>query len=347
MKPVGDLVQIGLPQSAVRLPDWLKVRMPAGENYFDLKRLMRGLGLHTVCESARCPNIGECWHHRTATFMILGELCTRRCGFCAVPKGKPAGEVDQAEPVRVAEAAAGMGLKYVVVTSVDRDDLADGGSTIFARTIAALRERIPSCQVEVLIPDFRGSDEALEIVLRARPDILNHNIETVPRLYPVARRGSRYERSLRLLRHSREIAPAIPTKSGLMVGLGETFDETCATLKDLALAGVGHRHHRPIPAPLRRAVAGDALLLTGRICLPQTIRRGRRNSPRRIRPARPQLLPRTRTNAEIESLNHQIIESLKIWLSGRGIIWPSSHLAIQDRLNSASRFYFFNDLMTR
>ena len=236
---MSDLVQIGMPQTAARRPDWLKVRLPAGENYFELKGLMRGLGLHTVCESARCPNIGECWHHRTATFMILGELCTRRCGFCAVPKGKPAGEVDGEEPVRVAEAAASMGLKYVVVTSVDRDDLKDGGSMIFAQTIQALRERIPSCQVEVLIPDFRGDDEALGTVLRARPDILNHNTETVPRLYPVARRGSRYDRTLRLLRRSREIAPEIPTKSGLMVGLGETFDETCGVLNDMAAAGVG------------------------------------------------------------------------------------------------------------
>jgi lipoic acid synthetase len=235
---MGELVQIGLPPAAMRRPEWLKVRLPAGENYFDLKRLMRGLSLHTVCESARCPNVGECWQHRTATFMILGELCTRRCGFCAVPKGKPAGEVDGAEPGRVAEAAAGMGLRYVVVTSVDRDDLEDGGATIFARTIEALRQRVPGCQVEVLIPDFRGSDAALEIVLRARPDVLNHNIETVPRLYPVARRGSRYERSLRLLRRSREIAPAIPAKSGLMVGLGETFAEVCATLADLAAVGV-------------------------------------------------------------------------------------------------------------
>jgi lipoic acid synthetase len=239
MNLVGDLVQIGLPQLTARRPDWLKVRLPAGENYFELKRLMRGLGLHTVCESARCPNIAECWQHRTATFMILGELCTRRCGFCAVPKGKPAGEVDQAEPGRVAEAAVSMGLKYIVVTSVDRDDLQDGGSTIFAETISALRERIPSCQVEVLIPDFRGSEKALETVLRARPDVLNHNIETVPRLYPVARRGSRYQRSLRLLHLSREIAPTIPTKSGLMVGLGETFAETCETLRDLAGVGVG------------------------------------------------------------------------------------------------------------
>ena len=235
---MGDLIQIGPSPAGARRPQWLKVRLPAGENYFDLKRLMRGLALHTVCESARCPNIGECWHHRTATFMFLGELCTRRCGFCAVPKGKPGGEVDWAEPERVAEAAVGMGLKYVVVTSVDRDDLEDGGAAIFAGTIQALRRRIPACQVEVLIPDFRGSDAALETVLRAQPDILNHNTETVPRLYPVARRGSSYARSLRLLRRSREIVPAIPTKSGLMVGLGETWDEIGAVLADLAAAGV-------------------------------------------------------------------------------------------------------------
>ncbi len=234
-----DLIQIGPPSPRVRRPEWLKVRLPGGDNYHDLKGILRGLKLHTVCESARCPNVGECWAHRTATFMILGELCTRRCGFCAVPKGKPAGEVDTAEPERVADAAERMGLKYVVVTSVDRDDLADGGAEIFARTIEALRVRIPGCQVEVLIPDFRGSDEALAVVLAARPDVLNHNIETVPRMYPAARRGSYYERSLKLLAKSREIAPAIPTKSGLMVGLGETFEETCAVLGDLASVGVG------------------------------------------------------------------------------------------------------------
>ena len=235
---MGDLVQLQVSPPSVRRPDWLKVRVPSGDNYFELKGLMRGLGLHTVCESARCPNIAECWHHRTATFMILGNLCTRRCGFFAVPKGKPAGEVDGDEPVRVAEAAASMGLKYIVVTSVDRDDLADGGSEIFARTIRALHERIPDCRIEVLIPDFRGSDSALETVLQAKPDILNHNIETVPRLYAVARRGSIYERSLRLLRHSRELESAIPTKSGLMVGLGETMEEVVALLADLAAAGV-------------------------------------------------------------------------------------------------------------
>lgn len=233
----NELVQIGVASHPVRRPAWLKVRLPGGDNYHDLKRLMRGLALHTVCESARCPNIGECWLHRTATFMVLGNLCTRRCGFCAVPKGRPAGVVDWAEPERVAAAAQAMGLEYAVVTSVDRDDLADGGATVFALTIEALRRRSPGCKVEVLIPDFRGSDEALAIVLRARPDILNHNLETVPRLYSVARRGSQYERSLHLLRRSREIDPSIPTKSGLLVGLGETFDELSAVLEDLRAAG--------------------------------------------------------------------------------------------------------------
>jgi lipoyl synthase len=235
---MAELIQIGTQSRPARRPSWLKVRIPSGENYFELKRLMRGLELHTVCESARCPNIAECWQHRTATFMILGELCTRRCGFCAVPKGRPAGQVDGAEPERVAQAAENMGLKYVVVTSVDRDDLKDGGSSLFAQTIEALRRRVEDCKVEVLIPDFRGSDEALETVLKAWPDILNHNIETAPRLYPVARRGSRYERSLRLLEHSREIDPAIPTKSGLMVGLGETMEELFGVLGDLADVGV-------------------------------------------------------------------------------------------------------------
>jgi lipoic acid synthetase len=233
-----DLVNIASAPVQVRKPEWLKVRVPGGDNYVQLKGLMRGLGLHTVCESARCPNVGECWAHRTATFMILGELCTRRCGFCAVPKGLPRGDVDWEEPERVALAAAKMGLKYVVVTSVDRDDLKDGGAAIFAGTVEALRHAISGCQVEVLIPDFRGSGESLATVLRARPDILNHNIETVPRLYPVARRGSRYERSLRLLEQARELEPSIPTKSGLMVGLGETFDELVAVLGDLSSIGV-------------------------------------------------------------------------------------------------------------
>ncbi len=233
-----ELVQIQSPPTRMsRHPEWLKVRLPAGENYLEIKDMMRGHGLHTVCESARCPNIGECWHHRTATFMILGDVCTRRCAFCAVPKGKPLA-VDWDEPEKVAGVAASMGLRYIVVTSVDRDDLKDGGSTIFARTIEALRRRIPGCRVEVLIPDFRGSEEALKIILEARPDVLNHNTETVPRLYGVARRGAKYDQSLRLLARSRELAPAIPTKSGLMVGLGETFDELLAVLRDFSQVGL-------------------------------------------------------------------------------------------------------------
>ena len=231
-------MQIAAKSAPGKRPDWLKVRLPGGDNYFELKRLMRGLGLHTVCESARCPNIAECWNHRTATFMILGELCTRSCAFCTVPKGKPL-PLDEEEPERVAAAAEAMGARYVVVTSVDRDDQPDGGAGVFARTIEALRRRVAGVQVEVLIPDFRGSDEALGRVLAAAPDVLNHNTETVPRLYPVARRGSRYERSLRLLGRSRQMAPRIPTKSGLMVGLGETVDEVEGVLADLARAGVG------------------------------------------------------------------------------------------------------------
>ena len=234
---IGDLVQIEARPAAARRPGWLKVRVPGGDNYFELKQLMRALSLHTVCESAHCPNVAECWGHRTATFMILGELCTRTCAFCTVPKGRPL-PLDLKEPERVAEAAAAMGLRYVVVTSVDRDDQPDGGAAVFARTISALRSRIEGVKVEVLIPDFRGSAEALHAVLDAAPDVLNHNIETVPRLYPVVRRGSRFERSLGLLKRSREIVPSIPTKSGLMVGLGYTFDEVVVVLAELANAGV-------------------------------------------------------------------------------------------------------------
>ncbi len=233
-----DLIQISPSAPAARRPDWLKVRIPSGENYFELKQILRELELHTVCESAHCPNVAECWSQRTATFMILGEQCTRRCGFCAVPKGAPHGGVDLGEPARVASAAAAIRLRYIVVTSVDRDDLQDGGAAIFAGTIRALRERIEGCKIEVLIPDFRGSDKALRTVIGARPDVLNHNIETVQRLYPAARRGSRYERSLDLLRRSRELDSSIPTKSGLMVGLGETWEELRAVLSDLARVGV-------------------------------------------------------------------------------------------------------------
>ena len=217
-------------------PEWLKVRAPGSENYLRLKGLMRTLGLHTVCEEANCPNIGECWHHGTATFMILGDTCTRSCGYCNVTHGAPK-PPDTAEPVKIASAIHAMDLAYVVVTSVDRDDLPDGGASHFAQTIAETRTRIPSCRVEVLIPDFKGDEAALHTVLDARPDVLNHNIETVPRLYRTARPGGRYDRALQVLERTRAYAPAIPTKSGLMVGLGEGFDEVVATLRDLHAAG--------------------------------------------------------------------------------------------------------------
>ena len=213
-------------------PNWLRVRAPGGENYRDVKSLVQSLRLHTVCESARCPNVGECWNHRTATFMILGNVCTRRCGFCAVEKGAPL-PVDCDEPGRVAEAAAVLGLRYAVITSVNRDDRKDGGAELFALAIRAIRERIPDCRVEVLIPDFQGSHAAMEMVLDAAPDVLNHNLETVPRLYRQARIGARYERSLEILSYAKTTRPAIPTKSGIMVGLGETMDETLGAMRDL------------------------------------------------------------------------------------------------------------------
>jgi len=222
------------PPNAHPRPDWLKVRFFGGQNYQDLKIIMRTLGLHTVCESARCPNMGECWDHRTATFMILGNICTRSCGFCSVPSGKPLGPPEEDEPERVAEAAAKMGLRYAVVTSVNRDDQPDGGAVIFARTISEIRRRVPGCRVEVLIPDFRGEWSALETVLEARPDVLNHNMETVPRLYREVRKGAIYERSLELLRRAKEFSAEIPTKTGMMLGLGETRDEVIVAMSDLA-----------------------------------------------------------------------------------------------------------------
>ncbi len=218
-------------------PDWLKVRFFGGANYQDLKRIMRTLDLHTVCESARCPNMGECWDHRTATFMILGNICTRACGFCAVPSGKPIGRPDEDEPRRVAEAVEKMGLRYAVVTSVNRDDEADGGAGVFARTIEEIRRRVPGCKIEVLIPDFRGVWPALETVVAARPHVLAHNVETVPRLYRQVRKGALYERSLELLRRAKRMDSAMPVKTGMMLGLGETREEVLATMRELAAQG--------------------------------------------------------------------------------------------------------------
>jgi lipoic acid synthetase len=213
-------------------PDWVRAPAPVGENYREVKSLIGGLRLHTVCESAACPNVGECWNHRTATFMILGNVCTRRCGFCAVGKGAPL-PVDEDEPARVAEAAAVLGLQYTVITSVNRDDRKDGGAALFASTIRAIRARLPDCKTEVLIPDFQGSHAAIDMVLEAGPDVLNHNIETVPRLYRQVRLGARYERSLDILAYAKRARPDIPTKSGLMLGLGETIEEVLQVMRDL------------------------------------------------------------------------------------------------------------------
>ena len=230
----SPFVQIDLgPPVRQPKPNWLRAKAPVGENFHNLKQLARGLGLHTVCESAQCPNIGECWNHRTATFMLLGDICTRRCGFCAVPKGRPL-PLDWDEPRRVAEAVATLGLKHAVITSVNRDDDNIGGAKVCAETIRELRRVAPGCRVEVLIPDFQGIDQALQIVLDARPDVLNHNTESVPRLYRVVRSGARYERTLRLLENAKQFSPEMVTKSGLMVGLGETMTELVDVFGDLA-----------------------------------------------------------------------------------------------------------------
>jgi lipoyl synthase len=233
----SELVQIDLtPRRPVRKPEWLKAKAPGGDTFHNLKKLTRDLHLHTVCESAQCPNIGECWNQKSATFMMLGNLCTRRCGFCAVPKGRPE-PIDFDEPRRVAEAVATLGLEHAVITSVNRDDNLAGGARIFAMVIHEIRRQAPGCRVEVLIPDFQGNREAIQIVVDARPEVLNHNTESVPRLYRVVRSGARYERTLELLRYSKELNPAGVTKSGVMVGLGEETHELLAVFRDLAAVG--------------------------------------------------------------------------------------------------------------
>ena len=233
------LVQIDVsPRKPVAKPEWLKARAPMGETFHALKKLARELNLHTVCESAHCPNIGECWNHKTATFMMLGNLCTRRCGFCAVPKGRPE-PIDHGEPARVAYAVAQLGLKHAVITSVNRDDDNIGAARAFVNVIAEIRRQAPGCQVEVLTPDFQGVDEARQMVVAARPEILNHNIETVPRLYRVAKSGGRYEKSLRFLEQAKIESAAHPsgpivTKTGIIVGMGEEMHELLGVFRDLA-----------------------------------------------------------------------------------------------------------------
>jgi lipoic acid synthetase len=238
MAASSQLIQIDLgPRVRSPKPSWLKAKAPVGDNFHNLKKLARGLGLHTVCESAQCPNIGECWDHHTATFMLLGDICTRRCGFCAVPKGHPEA-IDWDEPRRVAEAVATLGLRHAVVTSVNRDDDNVGGAKIFAETIRQIRELMPECRVEVLIPDFQGLEEPLRIVLEAKPNVLNHNTETVPRLYRAVRSGARYQRTLDLLANAKQWDPAMVTKSGVMVGIGEETSELIEVFRDLGERGV-------------------------------------------------------------------------------------------------------------
>ncbi len=220
-----------------RKPPWLKVKAPGGPNYAHVRHVMQDLKLHTVCEEAHCPNVGECWEHRAATFMILGDVCTRNCAYCAIAHGTPR-TLDTDEPRRLAEAVAAMGLKYIVVTSVDRDDLPNGGAEQFADVVKETRLRLPDAAVELLIPDFKGNEAALRIVVEARPDILNHNLETVRRLYRLARPGGRYDRALELLARAKAMDASLPTKSGLMVGLGEEWDELLTAMRDLRSVNV-------------------------------------------------------------------------------------------------------------
>jgi lipoic acid synthetase len=240
--PKLELVQLArgapaLTPAPARKPGWLKVKAPGGPTYLELKGLMRELGLHTVCEEARCPNIGECWEHKAATFMILGDVCTRNCTYCAVAHGTPKPD-DPEEPARLAEAVSRMGLEHVVITSVDRDDLPHGGAEAFAACVREIRARMPNTSVEVLIPDFKGSEAALRLVMDAEPDILNHNLETTERLYRLARPGGRYDRALELLARARRLAPGALTKSGIILGLGEEWDEIVRCLRDLRRSDV-------------------------------------------------------------------------------------------------------------
>lgn len=224
-------------QQALPKPDWLRIKLTTGGNYAEIKDMMGSKKLHTVCEEARCPNIYECWANRTATFMILGDICTRACRFCAVKTGMPT-ELDLEEPKRVAEAAEQMGLRHCVVTSVARDDLKDGGAMIFAETVKAIRERLPLCSVEVLIPDFMGSEESLQVVMDANPNILNHNIETVARMSDRVRAKAKYPRSIELLKRAKQMKPNIPTKSSIMLGVGETYEEILQAMDDLRAVDV-------------------------------------------------------------------------------------------------------------
>lgn len=250
------------PQLPKRKPRWLRAKLPSGPNYQRLKHMMRSQGLHTVCEEARCPNIGECWSRGTATFLLMGDTCTRSCGFCHIKTGRPAA-LDEDEPRRVAETVLAMNLNHCVLTSVNRDELKDGGAHIFANTIEEIRRRLPNCSVEVLIPDFKGDMDALKLVMDARPAILNHNTETVPRLYRTVRPQANYQRSLQVLSGAKQLDPEAVTKTGIMVGLGETRDEVVQVMSDLRehevdILTIG-QYLRPSPLhlPIQRYVHPD------------------------------------------------------------------------------------------
>lgn len=232
--PLDEIRTAPAPDARRRLPEWFKVRLRQGPDYHDIRQIVTRLGLHTICEEARCPNIWECWNSRTATFLILGDICTRRCRYCAVATGRP-DAVDPEEPLRVAQAVRAMRLSHAVITSVNRDELDDGGASVFAETIRQIRRLTPSCTVEVLIPDFEGNETALRAVAAERPDILNHNIETVERLFPTIRPQGKYRRSLELLERAKRMG--MTTKSGLIVGMGETADEVRQVMRDLRSAG--------------------------------------------------------------------------------------------------------------
>ncbi len=282
-----------------RKPPWFKVPPPGGPKYRELTDMIKSEGLHTVCQEAACPNVGECWERGTATFMILGDTCTRRCGFCNVKTGKPTWN-DPLEPARVARSVAKMGLRHAVITSVDRDDLPDYGASAFVGVIRSIRMQAPECKVEVLTPDFRGEEMPLAKVIAERPDVFNHNVEVVPRLYPVARRGSRWERSLRVLSNAKEMGgDEVVTKSGLMVGLGETHDEMVEAFGALREHGVQVLTVGPVPAPDRAPPAGRALLAPGRVQGARGRRLRARLRPHRRRPARALELPRRPARAAV------------------------------------------------
>ena len=281
----SQLIQIELsPPPRMPKPQWLRAKAPVGDNFHNLKKLARGLGLHTVCESAQCPNIGECWNHKTATFMLLGDICTRRCGFCAVPKGRPE-PIDWDEPRRVAEAVATLGLKHAVVTSVNRDDDNVGSARIFAETIREIRELTPDCRVEVLIPDFQGLEEPLRIVLDAKPDVLNHNTETVPRLYRAVRSGARYERTLDAAGKCQEVFSRHGDQERRDGRTGRVVGRTDRSLSRSGHARRRHSHGRAIPASVERSSADRPLLQARRIRLSAEPGSALRFPPCRVRTA--------------------------------------------------------------